>query len=41
MADGKYALVLAGGGSLSAVQVGMLSALLRAGIRPDRVYTNR
>lgn len=32
------AFVLAGGGSLSAVQVGMLSALLRAGIRPDRVY---
>jgi NTE family protein len=32
------AFVLAGGGSLSAVQVGMLSALLRAGIRPDRIY---
>ena len=32
------AFVLAGGGSLGAVQVGMLSALLRAGIRPDRVY---
>jgi NTE family protein len=32
------AFVLAGGGSLGAVQVGMASALLRAGIRPDRVY---
>jgi NTE family protein len=32
------AFVLAGGGSLGAVQVGMLSALLRAGIRPHRVY---
>jgi NTE family protein len=32
------AFVLAGGGSLGAVQVGMLNALLRAGIRPDRVY---
>jgi NTE family protein len=32
------AFVLAGGGSLGAVQVGMLSALMRAGIRPDRVY---
>ncbi len=30
--------MLAGGGSLGAVQVGMLSALLRAGVRPDRVY---
>jgi NTE family protein len=30
--------VLAGGGSLGAVQVGMLSALMRAGIKPDRVY---
>lgn len=32
------AFVLAGSGSLGAVQVGMLNALLRAGIRPDRVY---
>jgi NTE family protein len=32
------AFVLAGGGSLGAVQVGMMNALLRAGIRPDRVY---
>ncbi len=32
------AFVLAGSGSLGAVQVGMLSALLRAGIHPDRVY---
>ncbi len=32
------AFVLAGDGSLAAVQVGMLSGLLRAGIRPDRVY---
>ncbi len=32
------AFVLAGGGSLGAVQVGMAGALLRAGIRPDRVY---
>ena len=31
------AFVLGGGGSLGAVQVGMLQALLRAGIRPDLV----
>src|ERR1700737_1580721 len=32
---GKTAFVLAGGGSLGAVQVGMLKALTRAGIVPD------
>lgn len=33
----KTALVLAGGGSLGAVQVGMLRALALAGVRPDMV----
>ena len=32
------AFVLSGGGSLGAMQVGMLRTLLRAGIRPDRIY---
>src|SRR3954454_19485293 len=32
------AFVLSGGGSLGAMQVGMLRTLLRHGIRPDRVY---
>jgi NTE family protein len=32
------AFVLSGGGSLGAMQVGMLRALLRAGIRPDHIY---
>jgi NTE family protein len=32
------AFVLSGGGSLGAMQVGMLRSLLRAGITPDRVY---
>ncbi|MDE3083547.1 MAG: patatin-like phospholipase family protein [Acidobacteriota bacterium] len=36
-APGKTAFVLAGGGSLGAVQVGMLKALARAGIVPDLV----
>lgn len=36
-ASGKTAFVLAGGGSLGAVQVGMLKALARAGIVPDLV----
>lgn len=35
--DGKTAFVLAGGGSLGAVQVGMLKALHRAQITPDLV----
>jgi len=35
--DAKTAFVLAGGGSLGAVQVGMLKALTRAGIAPDLV----
>jgi NTE family protein len=35
--SGKTAFVLAGGGSLGAVQVGMLKALTRAGIEPDLV----
>jgi len=34
---GKTAFVLAGGGSLGAVQVGMLQELMRAGVRPDFV----
>jgi NTE family protein len=34
---GKTAFVLAGGGSLGAVQVGMLKALTRAGVVPDMV----
>lgn len=32
---GKTALVLAGGGSLGAIQVGMLGELVRAGVEPD------
>jgi NTE family protein len=35
--DAKTAFVLAGGGSLGAVQVGMLRSLLAAGVRPDFV----
>lgn len=35
--SGKTAFVLAGGGSLGAVQVGMLKALARAGIVPDLI----
>jgi NTE family protein len=35
--SGKTAFVIAGGGSLGAVQVGMLKALQAAGIRPDMV----
>src|SRR5260370_1565439 len=34
-ANGRTAFVLSGGGSLGAVQVGMLQALTEAGIRPD------
>src|SRR3954451_24405668 len=34
----KTAFVLSGGGSLGAMQVGMLRSLLRNGIRPDRIY---
>jgi NTE family protein len=34
---GKTAFVLSGGGSLGAVQVGMMRALLAAGVRPDFV----
>ncbi len=37
MADGKVAFVLGGGGLLGAGEVGMLAALLEAGIRPDLV----
>ncbi len=33
----KTAFVLAGGGSLGAVEVGMLQVLLEAGISPDLV----
>ena len=33
--NGRIAFVLSGGGSLGAVQVGMLQALTEAGIRPD------
>ena len=36
MAD-RTAFVFAGGGSLGAVQVGMLQVLLEAGVRPDFV----
>jgi len=36
-ASGKTAFVLAGGGSLGAVQVGMLKALARAGVVPDLI----
>lgn len=32
---GKTAFVLSGGGSLGAIQVGMLQALMEAGVRPD------
>jgi NTE family protein len=35
--SGKTAFVLAGGGSLGAVQVGMLEALVGAGLKPDMV----
>jgi NTE family protein len=35
--EAKTAFVLAGGGSLGAVQVGMLRALLKAGLRPDMI----
>jgi predicted acylesterase/phospholipase RssA len=35
--DNKTALVLAGGGSLGAVQVGMLKALVTAGVTADFV----
>jgi NTE family protein len=34
---GRTAFVFAGGGSLGAVQVGMLEALLEAGVTPDFV----
>jgi len=34
---GRTALVLAGGGSLGAIQVGMLAELVSAGLRPDLV----
>ena len=34
---GKVAFVLGGGGHLGAVQVGMLGALIAAGIRPDMI----
>src|SRR5262249_5596510 len=37
MAEGKTALVLAGGGSHGAVVVGMLREVIRAGIHPDFV----
>lgn len=37
MAPRKTAFVLAGGGSLGAVQVGMLKALARHGVKPDLV----
>lgn len=37
MAEGPVAFVLGGGGVLGAVEVGMLRALFRAGIRPDLV----
>ena len=33
----RIAFVLSGGGSLGALQVGMLQALFEAGIRPDMV----
>jgi len=36
-ADGEVAFVLGGGGRLGAAEVGMLSALAEAGVRPDRV----
>ncbi|MGO9327802.1 MAG: patatin-like phospholipase family protein, partial [Steroidobacteraceae bacterium] len=34
---GGTAFVLAGGGSLGAVQVGMLAELIGAGVRPDMI----
>ncbi len=37
VANGKTAFVLAGGGSLGAVQAGMLQELIAAGVRPDLV----
>lgn len=37
MGSAKTAFVLSGGGSLGAVQVGMLRSLCRAGIVPDRI----
>ncbi|HTU36652.1 MAG TPA: patatin-like phospholipase family protein, partial [Acidimicrobiales bacterium] len=37
-AAARTAFVLAGGGSRGAVQVGMLEALIRRGIRADRVF---
>lgn len=37
LVDGTTAFVLAGGGSLGAVQVGMLCALIEAGVKPDFV----
>ena len=37
MVDGPVAFVLGGGGVLGAVEVGMLRALFRAGLRPDLV----
>ena len=37
MANGPTAFVFAGGGSLGAVQVGMLRALVEAGVNPDLV----
>src|ERR1700694_4160282 len=33
--NGRTAFVLSGGGSLGALQVGMLHALIEAGVRPD------
>ena len=36
-ADERTAFVFAGGGSLGAIQVGMLHVLLEAGLRPDFV----
>jgi NTE family protein len=35
--DGKTAFVFTGGGSLGAIQVGMLRVLLAAGVHPDFV----
>src|SRR6266850_3002594 len=34
-AEGKTAFVLSGGSSLGAIQVGMIQALMEAGVRPD------
>ena len=36
-ADSKTAFVLAGGGSLGAIQVGMLAELMSAGVHPDMI----